>query len=192
VSRRGLDAATVVGTAADLADADGLGAVTVARVAAELGVRGPSLYNHVPGHAGLVQGIALAATRDLTMQLRDAAVGRAGVDALLAAARAYRAFAHAHPGRYEAMQRAAAATDEARQAAATALIAVLAGILRTWDLEGKDAIHAVRGLRSALHGFVDLERIGGFALDVPLDSSYEWLVRGFAAGLEAEASARAR
>jgi hypothetical protein len=112
------------------------------------------------------------------------------VDALLGAAHAYRAYAHAHPGRYDAIQRAPAAADEARQAAAAAAIEVLAGILRAWDLEGEDAVHALRGLRSALHGFVDLERVGGFGLDVPLDESYERLVRGFAAGLEASARAR--
>lgn len=181
--RRGLDRAAVVATAGDIADREGLGAATVARVAAELGVRAPSLYNHVPGRDGLVQGIALAATRDLTAALRDAAVGRSGTDALLSTANAYRAYAHAHPGRYEAIQRAPAADAPERGSAAAEAVDVLRGILRAWRLEGEDAIHAVRGLRSALHGFVDLERVGGLGLDIPLDVSYERLVRGFAAGL---------
>jgi AcrR family transcriptional regulator len=183
VSRRGLDRARVVAAAGDLADAQGLGAVTIARVAAGLGIRGPSVYNHVDGLPGLLRGIAAEALEELAARLRDAAVGRGGADALLAAAHAYRGFAREHPGRYAALQRAPARGDEATVVAAGAVVAVLRGILRAWALEGDEAVHAVRGLRSALHGFVDLERAGGFALDVDLDESFERLVRGFAAGL---------
>jgi AcrR family transcriptional regulator len=181
--RRGLGPAAVLAAAGEIADAEGLAAVTVARVAAALGVRGPSLYNHVDGHAGLMRGVALGANRELTVALRAAAVGRAGADALLAAAHAYRTFARAHPGRYDAMQRAPSAEDDERSAAAAETIDVLGAILRGWGLEGADRIHAIRALRSALHGFVDLERAGGFALAVDLDESFDRLVRGFAAGL---------
>jgi AcrR family transcriptional regulator len=183
VSRRGLDPERVVAAAAGVADAEGLGAVTVARVAAELGIRAPSVYNHVDGLPGLLAGIAAAALRDLAARLREAAVGRGGPEALVAVARAYRAFAREHPGRYAAVQRAPTTGDPAHEAAAEAVVGVLTGILRAWELQGADAVHAVRGLRSSLHGFVDLERAGGFALDVDLDESFERLVRGFAVGL---------
>jgi hypothetical protein len=56
-------------------------------------------------------------------------------------------------------------------------------VLRAWHLEGDDAVHAVRAIRSALHGFVDLERSGGFAMDVSLDASFERLVRSLARSL---------
>ena len=118
MARRGLDRARVLATAGDIADAEGLAAVTVARVASELGVRGPSLYNHIPGRSGLAHGIATEALRELTAGLRDASVGRSGSDALLNAAQAYRAYARAHPGRYAAMQRAPAPGDQDELAAA--------------------------------------------------------------------------
>ncbi len=44
-------------------------------------------------------------------------------------------------------------------------------------------VHAIRTVRSALHGFVDIERLGGFKIDVSLDDSFDCLVRGLAAGL---------
>ncbi|CAA9469468.1 MAG: Transcriptional regulator, AcrR family, partial [uncultured Solirubrobacteraceae bacterium] len=84
MARRGLDAAAVVAEAARVADAEGLGAVTVARVAAEVGVRGPSLYNHVAGRDGLLRGIALGAVGELAGRLGAAAVGRSGAEALRA------------------------------------------------------------------------------------------------------------
>jgi AcrR family transcriptional regulator len=190
MARRGLDAAALVAAAAKVADAEGLDAVTVARVAAEVGIRGPSLYNHVAGRDGLVRGIALTALADLTGLLRDAAIGRSGADALTAAAHAYRSWARDHPGRYEAMQRAPAAGDPELVAAAGAAVGVLAGLLRGWGLEGEEAVHAVRGLRSTLHGFVDLERVGGFGLPTSLDSSYARAVETLVAGLDARAAGR--
>ena len=44
-------------------------------------------------------------------------------------------------------------------------------------------IHAIRGLRALLHGFVALEAAGGFAMPQDLDESYRRMVDGFAAGL---------
>ena len=76
--RMGLDPARVVEVAAGIADSEGLDAVTLARVAGELGVRSPSLYNHVAGRADLLRAIAVLSVRELTAALREATVGRSG------------------------------------------------------------------------------------------------------------------
>lgn len=47
--RAGLDTQTLVLAAAELADEYGMEGVTLALLAAKLGVRSPSLYNHVNG-----------------------------------------------------------------------------------------------------------------------------------------------
>ena len=95
--RRGLDTARVVQEAARIADAEGLDEVTLARVAAALGVRAPSLYNHVDGRAGLLRLLALRSIDELADALRDAAVGRAGAMAAGDRARVPRVCARA-PG----------------------------------------------------------------------------------------------
>src|SRR4051794_29677410 len=173
VPRQGLDAGRVAQAAAELADRDGLEAVTLARVAADLGVRSPSLYHHVAGHEALVRLVGLRALGELRDALRDAAVGRAGGDALAATARAYRAYALAHPGRYAATVAAPAAGEAQRAAAAAEVVAVLTAVLRGFGLQDDEAVHAVRALRSAVHGFVALETAGAFALAVDLDGSFE-------------------
>jgi AcrR family transcriptional regulator len=182
--RMGLDAARVVEAAAGIADAEGLAAVTLARVAGELGVRAPSLYSHVDGRDALLRAIALGAVRELTAVLREAAVGRSRGDAMAAAARAYRAYALAHPGRYAATVAAPAGADAEHQEAAAETVEVLLAVMRGWDLEGEDAIHAVRALRSAVHGFVAIEAGGGFGMPVDVDASFERLVSTVAAGLD--------
>jgi AcrR family transcriptional regulator len=183
VPRAGLSPASVVGAAADLADADGLDALTLARIAATVGVRTPSLYNHIGGLDDVRRSIALVGLREIGDALRDAAVGRAGDDALTAMAHAYRAYARAHPGRYAATQRAPAAADDELAAAASGAVDVLLAILRGYGLDGDDAIHAARAVRSALHGFVALETGGGFGIPVDLDESFDRMVAALARGL---------
>ncbi|MDQ6774707.1 MAG: WHG domain-containing protein, partial [Actinomycetota bacterium] len=165
------------------ADRDGLDAVTLARVAESLGVRPPSLYHHVNGHKGLMRAIALRGLSELTASLQRAALGRAGAEALRATAHAYRSYAHAHPGAYAATLRAPAPGDAEHEEAGGAAAGVMVAVLRAWHLEDEEIIHAVRGIRSALHGFVSLEAAGGFALPLDLDRSFERLIETLAAGL---------
>lgn len=189
MARRGLDGQRVVAEAIRIADADGLSAVTLARVAAALGVRTPSLYNHVAGREALLRQITLRGLDELGDALRRAAVGRAQGDALAAVADAYRAYAHAHPGCFAATVAAPAPDDAEVQGAAAEVVGVVVAIVGGWGLEDEDAIHAVRAIRSALHGFVTIEAAGGFALDVERDVSFARLVRTLAAGLDAAPSA---
>ena len=187
--RQGLDRGRVVAAAAAIADDEGLHAVTLAHVAADLGVRSPSLYVHVEGLPALQRELALLGTRELADAMRAAAIGRSGPEALRALAGAYRGYALEHPGRYEASVRAPAPGDDEHAHAAADAVGVLAAVLRAWGLEGADAVHAVRGIRGALHGFVAVERMGGFALAVSIDESFDRLVAALSAGLSQSPSA---
>jgi AcrR family transcriptional regulator len=181
--RAGLDTETVVGAAAELADAHGLESVTLARLAAGLGVRAPSLYVHVDGLADLRRRIAARGVRELTAELATAAAGRSRSDALLAVAHAYRAYALAHPGTYAALQRPPDSIDREAEEAVRRLVDTVVAVVRGYGLQGDDAIHRVRTVRAALHGFVMLETAGGFGLPLALDDSFEELVAVLDRGL---------
>jgi AcrR family transcriptional regulator len=183
VARAGLSPAAVVGAAATLADAEGLEALTLAAIAEAVGVRTPSLYNHVSGLGDVRRRLALLGMQELADVLRTAAIGRAGDDAVIATARAYRDYAHRHPGRYAAAQRAPDAADDELAGAARSAVEVMLAILRGYGLEGDEAIHGARALRSALHGFVSLEVAGGFGLPVALDESFDRMVAALARGI---------
>lgn len=186
--RAGLDRQSVVAAAAAIADAQGIEFVTLAGLADHLGIRTPSLYNHVASLAALRHELALLALTDLTARMRDALGDQSGEPGLLAFAHAYRAYAHAHPGLYTAVSRGAGpAADPALAAAGQALVDLALDVLRGFGLAGPDALHAVRGLRSLVHGFVSLELIGGFGLPLSLDASFAALIDTFTAGLRAHA-----
>ncbi|MBV9799956.1 MAG: WHG domain-containing protein [Solirubrobacterales bacterium] len=192
MARAGLDTDEVVRAGARLADVEGLEALTLARLAGDLGVRAPSLYAHVSGLDDLRRRIGVRGALELAGELQTAAAGRAGADALDAVARAYRDYARAHPGSYEALQRAPDPRDARAGAAATRVVDVVRAVLRGYGLDGDDATHATRAIRSALHGFVSLERGGGFGLPLALDESYAELVEVLDRGLAAASSGRPR
>lgn len=170
--------------AARIADTDGLAAVTLARVAEALGVRAPSLYNHVDGLPGMLRMLTLLSLGELTDAIRDAAVGRSGAEALGAVAHAYRAYAQEHPGRYASTIRAPTPDDPELVAAGMRAVEVIVAVLGAWGFTGDEVLHRVRIVRSALHGFASIEAEGGFGLPLSLDESFELMVQTLVAGLE--------
>jgi AcrR family transcriptional regulator len=171
--RAGLTPEVVVDEAARVCDDSGFERLTLAAVAQRFGVAVPSLYKHVAGLDALRREVALRGTRELGRALAAAAARGEGLADL---AHAYRDYARSHPGRYEASLREPDPDDaEAgalRQAALEAVLAVLSG----YGLSGDDAIDATRTLRAALHGFVQLEVVGGFGLPQDVDRSFDRLV----------------
>ena len=182
--RAGLDQEAVVEAAAELVDEEGFDQLSLGRLAERLGVRTPSLYNHVAGLPGLKHDLALYCLRDLLDHLTRVAIGKSRAEAIIALADAYRAYARQAPGRYALTQQAPDPDDLELQALAQQVVDVVRAILTPYNLSDEDAIHAIRGLRSIVHGFVSLEVTAGFGLPVDLDASFHWLINVFVAGLD--------
>ncbi|GAA1010581.1 TetR/AcrR family transcriptional regulator [Nocardiopsis tropica] len=176
--RAGLTPAVVAEEAARLSDEEGFDSLSLAAVAKRLGVATPSLYKHVDGLRGLRREVALLGANGIGEEVQRATVGRAGPEALRATADAYRRYAHAHPGRYVALQQLPVLAGAGAEPA-TDPVRVLAAVLSGFGIAENQAVHAIRALRSALHGFVDLETRGGFGLPEDVDQSYALLVEGF-------------
>ena len=186
--RRGrgrLDRAAILERAARLADRDGLDTLTLTALAGELGIRPPSLYNHVASLEELRQALAVRALGELNAAIGRAALGKAKAEAVMALGEAYRAYAHARPGLYAAIAAVGSLTTPELHTARTALLDTAGAVLRPFGLVGKEeGLHAMRALYSLLHGFVSLEAAGGFALPVDPATSFRWLLTHFSAGLE--------
>ncbi len=136
-------------------------------LAERLGVKTPALYKHVTSQADLAHRIAVLAMAEFADAIRDAIQGRAGSDALAAGAQAMRTYVREHPGRYAAADAAARPTgpDDPIIPAVERVVASWAAMLRGYHLDSGQEIHALRMLRSVLHGFATLEAAGGFQID---------------------------
>lgn len=181
--RAGLDAARVTTAAAAIVDSEGTSALTLARLAGNLGVATPSLYKHVGGLNDLLARVATLATNQLADALTTASVGRSGRTALVEIANAYRRFALDHPGLYPLAQEAPAPGQQLQQAAAARAVTIMNAALVGYGIAEEIEIDAVRMVRAGLHGFVDLERRGGFGLPRSIDTSFTILVDALDAAL---------
>jgi AcrR family transcriptional regulator len=171
----GLTRAQVVAAAAAVADKHGLAEVSLASVAAALGVRTPSLYAHVDGIAGLRRELAHRASEWLAERLAAAAAGEPSpMASLRAIARAYREFGCAHPGLYAALLPVPPAeTDPEGAAGAAEPVQVVVAVLADLGITPDRHIDLIRTFRAVLHGFVDLELGRGFGSADPVDVSFE-------------------
>ncbi len=165
-----------------LADAVGFERVTLSLLARRFGVAVPSLYKHVEGLTALRREVALRAVGALGEALATA-LASPPRERLRTLGRAFRAFAHEHPGWYAATVRAPSPEDPAWSAASEAVLGTVLEVLAAYRLSGDEAIDAARTVRAALHGFVSLEALGGFGLPRDVDRSFERLLELLDAGL---------
>ncbi len=181
--RMGLDPASVVEAAVKLIDEEGIDQLSLGRLAKRLGISTPSLYNHITGLPGLKRELTLYCLRDLIDRIRRVTVGKSRADAIFALAEAYRDYARQTPGRYTFTLRAPDPGDQEVLAVSQQVVDVLLAVLAPYKLSEVDAIHAIRGLRSIVHGFISLEVASGFGIPIDLDTSFHWLINVYIEGL---------
>lgn len=187
-ARAGLDRLQVVEAAAVIADESGTGGLTLAALAARLGVRSQSLYAHVDGLDGLRHDLAVHGQQELARRLGAAVMGRAGAGALRALAAAYATFAAERPGLYACALRAPGG-DAALEASGEAASAPWRATLASFGLSAAETEHYHRALWAALHGFVTLRSAGLMTRTVSVDRSFTTMVDAFADALAGSRSA---
>lgn len=169
----GLTLEQVVAAAAEIADRDGLDALSLASVASKLGVRSPSLYNHVEGLAGLRRQLSIHASSLLTADLTASVEGLESTQALRAITKQLRSFAHRHPGLYDSFLPAPTPEQDPELAAALAQpTRVVAAVFVGMGVDPATVVPLMRALRASVHGFVDIELRGGFGLPEDIDDSF--------------------
>lgn len=172
----GLDTDTVVAAAAALADADGLEAVTLARLASQLGVRPLRSTSTSTGSRTCGGGWPPVVRAQSPRCFRSP---RPGAQARTRSRRwrtPTAAMPASTPARTPPPQRTANLDDADASKAAAELLDTVLAVLRGYGLADDGAVHATRVVRSALHGF--------FGLPLDLDASFDGLVAMLDQGLK--------
>ena len=180
-----LDKSQVVQAAIRCIAADGPDAFGVSRVARELGIKPPSIYNHVGKGDALARAVMVEGNRrllvDLKVSVRGVVEPRAQLRAIMGALRGW---AFGNPHLYTVMSRVE--PDNEHPDFAPIMVDILDLFRRPLaqlGLPEAEQLHAIRGLRAAMHGFVLLENSGQFALSEDSGESFGWLVEAILAGL---------
>lgn len=181
MARPRLTTPAVVDRALDLIDRDGFEALNVSSVAGDLGVGPSALYTHVAGSSDLQYLVAVASTRNLVSEVRQAAIGTAGPRALVAMGQAYRRFALEHPGQFASTLLPPRSDDDELARTNQELLEVFITVFAAMGIASDEAYLAARATRSALHGFLALEHNSGTTAEH--GAEYDHLLRTLQHGL---------
>ncbi|GGL19078.1 TetR/AcrR family transcriptional regulator [Mangrovihabitans endophyticus] len=147
----------IVDAAAALADAEGLEAVSVRRLATELGVAGPSLYNHFATKSEIIDAVADAVVAQVDVSFFGSRDWR---EALRLWAHSYHAVLSEHPNIVPAL-----AHGPGRRPAALAMADAVYGGLIDAGWPPARATHIGALMRYLVTG----SALGSFALGFPVD-----------------------
>ena len=184
--RVGLNTFDVVAAGADLADEMGIQSLSLAALAARLGVKPPALYKHVNSLGDLQHRIATLAMTELGDALRDGLQGKSGAQAIKALFTTLQSYIAKHPGRYQStVSEPYHGRDDPLLAAATRVIDSVRAVLSGYGIRAHELDHAIRMLRCTIHGYVLLRAGDAFHWGNKPDESVAWMIRFFDAGLAA-------
>lgn len=172
--RARLDREQVLVAAEAIVDRDGWRSLTMTALANELGVKVPSLYNHVPNLEALRGELQNRTLRELGQRLNRKAMGRTGETAMRALAESFRHFAQEHPGRYDLAMQAPVDLTEFAAASADAG-AALHAVIRSYGIDDS-SLELQLGAFSALHGVLVLEHAGFFPPAIDTDRIFELIL----------------
>jgi AcrR family transcriptional regulator len=170
-----LDRPTIVQATALLAEDVTLDRLTLHQLARSLGVKPPSLYNHVHGLDDLYAGLAALGMQRLGTMIAQAAIGKSQAKALTAVGWEYRAFARTYPELYKAILKVPKLDQSEVLESENVIVQTLFKVLEPYHYTEEEALHRIRGLRSAFHGFVSLEEAGFFRAPWDVEKSWVWL-----------------
>jgi len=147
----------IVEAASALVDAEGLDALSVRRLATELGVQGPSLYNHFPTKAEIVDAVADAVIEQVDL---TAFANYEWPDALRRWAKSYHGVLVAHPNVVPVL-----AQGPGRRPASLAMAEAVFGALVEGGWPPARATHIGALMRYLVTG----SALGSFALGFDID-----------------------
>jgi AcrR family transcriptional regulator len=185
-NREKLTRQKVIDAALTLCDEKGFDALTLAEIAKFLGIKPPSLYNHIENLDALKQQIGLQGLNAFYDVIAASAFGKSGSEALFAVADAYIQFVHENNCLYRAMTRVPDTNEPAYAALNQKLVSMLTQLAAYFVEDETDRLHCVRGLRSLLHGFASIQLEGGFRMTLPQRESLHYALAVYIRGLESD------
>ena len=187
MAQKGISRDIILAKAIEMIEQSENPAISMREIAEELGIKTPSLYNHVKSMNELLTDISRYAAEKLRQAQLAAIEGKNRDDALLALAAAYRSFAREHRGLYKVTVALPSLPEESMTQIAAIIAEPIFFVLSQYGLAKEQAVHWQRILRSIIHGFLTQEEAGFFRhYPVSVEISYRMAVRCFLNGLYAD------
>ena len=148
---------TIIQTAADIADKEGLQNVSLKVIAEALEIRTPSLYNHIKNMDELLREVAHNGMRSMNARMVKAAIGHVGDRALKIVSTEYLNYMIEHPGVYEIIQWANWNGTEETAAIYNEYISLLNAFIIPYNLEIESSREVLNMITGFIHGYTTLQ-----------------------------------
>jgi len=191
--KAGLNKEQILAKSIELIEQRGAAGISMHELAEALGVKTPSLYNHITGIEELELAIARYSGDALRNALTGAVTGRQKDDAVTALAAAYRKFGKEHPGMYDTVMSLPKTGKSEFSEIIRIAIRPIVQTIREYNLSDEQTVHWQRVLRSIMHGFISQEKSGFFKhFDISADDSYQVAINCYLTGLHDAAGREAK
>mgnify|MGYP000872400831 CR=1 FL=1 len=188
MSTKGLSKKIIVDEAVVYIEENGRPDISLHEIARRLGIKTPSLYNHIENTKELQYSVFKVAIEKFVKNQNIAIKNKQKDEAVKAFAKAYHTFATENRGLYLLIMSMPSENDEISKKMAVPLLDIVINILSKYNLPEEKIAHWQRVFRAILHGFISQEYLGYFYYysDIDLNESREIAIKCFLDGLHAE------
>lgn len=188
MSAKGLTKELIVAEAVSYIVNTGRPNISLHELARRLGIKTPSLYNHIKNTRELRHEVFRYAIDRFVDNQKAAIQGKELDEAVQAFAEAYHSFAEKNKGLYRLIMSIPSEEDEQAKEMALPLLDTVVEMLSGYGLAEESIAHWQRVFRAILHGFISQEDLGYFYhyTSADLKKSREIAVQCFLDGLHAE------
>ena len=162
MSAKGLTKEKIVAEAVAYIESTGHSSVSLHELARRLGIKTPSLYNHIKNTKELQYEVFGYAIDKFVVNQNAATKDKTKDSAVRAFAEAYYTFAAENKGLYRLIMSMPAEDDDRKKEMAVPLLDTVVQILSGYGLSDEAIAHWQRVFRAILHGFISQEDLGYF------------------------------
>lgn len=188
MSAKGLSKEIIIAEAVSYIANTGQPTISMHELARRLGIKTPSLYNHIKNTRELRHEVFRYAIDQFVANQKAAIQGKQKDEAVKAFAEAYHSFATENKGLYRLIMAIPSEEDDQAKEMAIPLLSTVVEMLSDYGLAEESIAHWQRVFRAILHGFISEEDLGYFYYytSTDLKKSREIAVQCFLDGLHAE------
>lgn len=179
-----IDKDLVIREAAHMANKIGIEKLSLKTLAAQLGVKSPSLYNHVDGLDDLKQQVMLYGWKEMEDRIIQAVIGLTGYDAVRAMCYAFHEYATENQGVFSAMLWYNQFENEQTREVTSKMFSVFLKITKSLNISQDNCFHLVRMFRGFLEGFALLEIHHAFGNTQPIEDSFDMSINILIEGMK--------
>ena len=182
--RTGLSKEEIIEKAAALANEKGLSYLTVTTLSEYLGIRKPSLYNHVKTMDDLHYKLMIYGWKKVSEELVAGIDSGSPKDNLIDYGRAAYRFAMENPGVFEAMVWYNKYSDDSLIEATEGLYSFFFEQTDNLNIDREVANHLLRTYRAFIEGFIMLQIHNSFGNPISIDESFDISMNVLISGME--------